>query len=287
MKGSADMSENRKWQFELEEYIRQGEPGQVEKSEAWKTAIGLQAVDGLKTSDYLLDTAKEHIEGKIGIEEVQKRIQSYYEESAGRKEIETDVREADVVSARIAEVLGENAFQFSPIEWISIHRRLFEGVFPHAGQQRSYNITKREWVLNGESVIYSSWNSIKETIEYDFALEKQFSYKGLSLTDTMKHLAKFTSDIWQIHPFCEGNTRATAVFLIKYMKTLGFDVNNDEFEYHSWYFRNALVRANYNDLKNGVHATTSFLERFFSNLLLETKHELKNRYMHVDYIDQI
>ena len=287
MKGSADMSENRKWQFELEEYIRQGEPGQVEKSEAWKTAIGLQAVDGLKTSDYLLDTAKEHIEGKIGIEEVQKRIQSYYEESAGRKEIETDVREADVVSARIAEVLGENAFQFSPIEWISIHRRLFEGVFPHAGQRRSYNITKREWVLNGESVIYSSWNSIKETIEYDFALEKQFSYKGLSLTDTMKHLAKFTSDIWQIHPFCEGNTRATAVFLIKYMKTLGFDVNNDEFEYHSWYFRNALVRANYNDLKNGVHATTSFLERFFSNLLLETKHELKNRYMHVDYIDQI
>ena len=279
------MSEEKRWQFELEEYIRQGEPGQIEKSEAWKTAIGLQAVDGLVISEYLLDTAKEHIEGKIDIDEAQKRIQNYYEESAGRAEIEASTREADIVSARIAKLLGENAFQFSPAEWTSIHRRLFEGVLAHAGQIRNYNITKKEWVLRGESVIYSSWNSIKETLDYDFSMEKQFSYEGLSLENTVKHLAKFTSDIWQIHPFGEGNTRATAVFLIKYMRTLGFDVNNDTFEHHSWYFRNALVRANYNDLKNGIHATTRFLEQFFSNLLLETNYELKNRHMHLDYID--
>ena len=279
------MSEEKRWQFELEEYIRQGEPGQIEKSEAWKTAIGLQAVDGLVISEYLLDTAKEHIEGKIDIDEAQKRIQNYYEESAGRAEIEAGTREADIVSARIAKLLGENAFQFSPAEWRSIHRRLFEGVLAHAGQIRNYNITKKEWVLRGESVIYSSWNSIKETLDYDFSMEKQFSYEGLSLENTVKHLAKFTSDIWQIHPFGEGNTRATAVFLIKYMRTLGFDVNNDAFEHHSWYFRNALVRANYNDLKNGIHATTRFLEQFFSNLLLETNYELKNRHMHLDYID--
>lgn len=284
-KGSTDMSEEKRWQFELEKYIRQGEPGQIEKSEAWKTAIGLQAVDGLVISEYLLDTAKEHIEGKIDIDEAQKRIQNYYEESAGRAEIEASTREADIVSARIAKLLGENAFQFSPAEWLSIHRRLFEGVLAHAGQIRNYNITKKEWVLRGESVIYSSWNSIKETLDYDFSMEKQFSYEGLSLENTVKHLAKFTSDIWQIHPFGEGNTRATAVFLIKYMRTLGFDVNNDTFEYHSWYFRNALVRANYNDLKNGIHATTRFLEQFFSNLLLETNYELKNRHMHLDYID--
>ena len=279
------MSEEKRWQFELEEYIRQGEPGQIEKSEAWKTAIGLQAVDGLVISEYLLDTAKEHIEGKIDIDEAQKRIQNYYEESAGRAEIEAGTREADIVSARIAKLLGENAFQFSPAEWRSIHRRLFEGVLAHAGQIRNYNITKKEWVLRGESVIYSSWNSIKETLDYDFSMEKQFSYEGLSLENTVKHLAKFTSDIWQIHSFGEGNTRATAVFLIKYMRTLGFDVNNDAFEHHSWYFKNALVRANYNDLKNGIHATTRFLEQFFSNLLLETNYELKNRHMHLDYID--
>ena len=149
-----------------------------------------------------------------------------------------------------------------------------------------YNITKKEWVLKGETVIYASWNSIKETLDYDFATEKQFSYKGLAVEETVNHLAKFASDIWQIHPFCEGNTRATAVFMIKYMKSFGFDVNNEAFEKHSWYFRNALVRANYNDFKNNVHATTKFLEQFFSNLLMGTKYELKNRYMHVDYVIQ-
>lgn len=281
------MSEDNGWQFELEEYIKQGEPGQVEKSEAWQTAIGLQAVDGLKTSDYLLDTAKEHIEGKINIEQAQKRIQSYYEEREERMEVEAETREADIVSTRIAKLLGEKTFQFSPAEWLMIHRRLFEGVFPFAGQIRTYNITKKEWVLKGDTVIYASYDSIRAILDYDFNTEKQFSYEGLELREVVAHLAKFASDIWQIHPFCEGNTRATAVFLIKYMKTFGFEVNNDVFERYSWYFRNALVRANYNDLRNGVHATTKFLEMFFSNLLIGTDYELKNRHMHLDYGNRI
>lgn len=277
------MSAEKNWQFELEEYIKQGEPGQIEKSEAWQAAIGLQAVDGLKISAYLLDTAKEHIEGKISIDEAQKRIQSYYEQRTDRTEVENETKEADIVSARIAKLLGEKTFQFSPAEWLTIHRRLFEGVFSHAGQIRRYNITKKEWVLRGDTVTYAAWNSIKDILDYDFATEKQFSYEGLSVDASVKHLAKFASDIWQIHPFSEGNTRATAVFMIKYMKTFGFKVNNDAFEKNSWYFRNALVRANYNDLQNGVHATTKFLEMFFSNLILGTDYELKNRYMHVDY----
>lgn len=276
---------DKNWQFELEEYVKQGEPDKAEKSEAWQTAIGLQAVDGLNTSDYLLDTAKEHIEGKITIDEAQKRIHSYYEQRSVRTETENGTKEADIVSARIAKLLGEKAFQFSPAEWLSIHRRLFEGVFSHAGQVRQYNITKKEWVLNGDTVIYADWNSIKETLDYDFSTEKQFSYEGLSVDMAVKHLAKFASDIWQIHPFSEGNTRATAVFMIKYMKTFGFNVNNDAFEKNSWYFRNALVRANYNNLQKGVHSRTKFLEMFFSNLLLDTHYELKNRYMHIDYVE--
>ena len=279
------MSEAKNWQFELEEYIKQGEPGQIEKSEAWQTAIGLQAVDGLKTSAYLLDTAKEHIEGKISIDEAQKRIQSYYEQRTGRLETENETMEGDIVSSRIAKLLGEKTFQFSPAGWLNIHRRLFEGVFDYAGQIRKYNITKKEWVLKGDTVIYAAWDSIKDTLDYDFATEKQFSYEGLSVDASVKHLVKFASDIWQIHPFCEGNTRATAVFMIKYMKTFGFRVNHDAFEKNSWYFRNALVRANYNDLQNGIHATTKFLEMFFSNLILDTNYKLKNRYMHVDYVD--
>lgn len=280
------MSAEKNWQFELEEYVKQGEPGQIEKSEAWRTAIGLQAVDGLKISAYLLNTAKEHIEGNISIDEAQKRIQSYYEQRADRTEIENETKEADIVSARIAKLLGEKTFQFSPAEWLMIHRRLFGGVFSYAGQIRQYNITKKEWVLRGDTVTYAAWNSIKDTLDYDFAIEKQFSYEGLSGDASVKHLAKFAPGIWQIHPFCEGNTRAAAVFMIKYMKTFGFKVNTDAFEKHSWYFRNALVRANYNDLQNGVHATTKFLEMFFSNLILGTDYELKNRYRHVDYVPE-
>ena len=280
------MDEKKKWQLDLNEYIRQGEPEQVEKSEAWQIAIGLQQVDGLTTSDYLLNTAKDHIEGKIDIKEAQKRIHSYYEEQSERKEVEKDTEEADIVSARITELLGEKTFQFSPAEYQTIHRRLFDGVFSHAGQFRTYNITKKEWVLNGDTVIYASWESIRDTLDYDFSTEKQFSYEGVSLSETIRHLAKFTSDIWQIHPFCEGNTRATAVFIIKYMKTFGLNVENEAFKDHSWYFRNALVRANYNDLKQGIYATTKFLEAFFSNLILRTEYELKNRYLHVEYVPQ-
>lgn len=282
--GGANMPDQN-WQFELEEYIKQSEPDRAEKSEAWQTAIGLQAVDGLNTSAYLLDTAKEHIEGKITINEAQRRIHSYYEQRITQIGLENETKEADIVSARIVKLLGEKAFQFSPAEWLSIHRRLFEGVFSHAGQIRQYNITKKEWVLGGDTVTYADWNSIWETLDYDFATEKQFSYEGLSVDAAVKHLAKFASDIWQIHPFGEGNTRATAVFMVKYMQTFGFRVNNNAFENNSWYFRNALVRANYTNLQKDVHSTTKFLEMFFGNLLLGANYELKNRYMHIDYTD--
>ena len=253
------MPEQDRWQLELSEYIRQGEPERAEKSAAWQTAIGLQAVDGLKTSTYLLETAKAHIEGDIDIAGAQRRIQSYYKEQANRKAVEDGTMEADIVSARITELLGEKTFQFSPA------------------------ITKNEWVLGGDTVVYSSWESIRDTLDYDFSQEKQFSYDALSVPESIKHMAKFASGIWQIHPFCEGNTRATAVFIVKYLKTFGFAVNNDVFAANSWYFRNALVRANYNNLQKGIHATSAYLEMFFENLLLGAQHELKNRYLHVEY----
>lgn len=278
------MLDNKTWQFELGEYIRQGEPDKAEKSEVWQTAIGLQDVDGLVVSDYLLETAKEHIEGKIDIHVAQKKVQSYYEEQELRKDIEHDTKEADIVACRIAALLGEKTFQFSPVELQEIHRRLFQGVYDHAGRVRQYNITKKEWVLKGDTVLYASYESIGATLDYDFNIEKQFSYEGLLVKEFVKHIAQFTSGIWQIHPFGEGNTRVTAVFIIKYLKTFGFNVNNDVFAEKSWYFRNALVRSNYNDIRNGVHETTRFLEYFFDNLLLNKHHDLKNRFMHIEYV---
>ena len=280
------MPSSEKWFSKLEEYIRQGEPSQAEKGAAWCTAIGLQDVDGLKTSAYLLETAKEHIEGKIDITTAQRQVQAYYEARSGRSAEESRTKEADVVSTRITALLEEDAFQFSPAEWQTIHKRLFTGIYDHAGMIRTYNISKKEWVLKGASVTYASWESIRPTLEYDFQQEKQFSYVDLPIQDAIRHISEFTSGIWQIHPFMEGNTRSTAVFIIKYLKTFGFRVSNETFAEHSWYFRNALVRANYNNYTEGVRSTTIYLDRFFENLLAGSRHELKNRTMHLDYAEE-
>lgn len=273
---------NEKWNLELSEYIKQGEPEKKEKAKTWETAIGLQDVDGLKPSEYLLDTAKEHIEGNINIDEAKKRINNYYEQTTERKS-EENTEEADKVSVRIAEILSEKTFNFSPAEMLNIHKRLFTGIYKEAGKYRNYNFTKKEWILNDDTVVYSSYETLKEAIDYDFNQERNFSYKDLSLDESISHLSRFISNIWQVHPFCEGNTRTTAVFLIKYLRTFGFDVNDEVFADNSWYFRNALVRANYKNYEKNVFEDISFLEKFFYNLLTNTKYELRNRYMHIDY----
>ena len=273
--------------IDFDSYIRQGEPSQKEKSIAWATAIGLQAVDGLEPSAYLYETARRNIEGDISIEEAKKLIDSYYESKTDRTDSERETEEADKVSARITEILGEKSFSFTPNQLLSIHERLFKGVFfgVKAGKFRDYNITKKEWVLNGDTVLYASADLISETLKYDFEAEKNFDYAPLSKEDKVKHLTRFIANIWQIHPFGEGNTRTTAVFTIKYLRSLGFDVNNEPFEKNSWYFRNALVRANYTNMSKNIYMNTEFLERFFRNLLLGEKNELKNRYTHLDYDD--
>ena len=232
----------------FKEYLREYEPDKVHKGYAWSTAIGLQAVDGLKTSKYLIDTAIQNIEGKITMKEAQSLIDSYYEERTVHLSDDERTEEADKVSSRIAEILSETAFSFSPNEYIAIHRKLFQGIYNHAGKIRDYNITKKEWVLDGATVMYGSASELRATLEYDFSQEKDFSYKGLSMDEIIHHLAIFISRLWQIHIFGEGNTRTTAVFFIKYLRTLGFVATNDIFAENAWCFRNALVRANYTNL---------------------------------------
>lgn len=279
------MSDEQKYTIQgLEEYIRQGEPQQRERGETWKVAIGLQQADGLTPSGYLLDTAKRHIEGDISIGEAKMLIDSYYKSAAGRKEAENDrTEEADKVSARITEILAEKTFSFTPAQLTSIHRRLFEGIYKQAGRIRDYNITKNEWVLGGKTVYYASADTISETLDYDMGQERAFDYANLNVDDAISHLARFCANIWQIHPFCEGNTRTTAVFMIKYLRTLGFNVVNDVFADNSWYFRNALVRANYSDLTQGITETTIYLVNFFRSMLLGEEHDLRNRTMHIEW----
>lgn len=280
-----NMSNEQEYKIQgLDEYIRQGEPHQRERSEAWKVAIGLQQVDGLRTSDYLLDTAKRHIEGDISISEAKQLIDSYYRTASGRIAVEDSrTEEADKVSARITELLEEKTFSFTPAQLISIHRRLFEGIYKLAGRIRDYNITKKEWVLGGNTVYYASADTISETLDYDMRQERLFSYANMNMDDAIHHLTRFCANLWQIHAFCEGNTRTTAVFMIKYLRTLGFNVVNEVFAANSWYFRNALVRANYSDLTRGITETTLYLERFFRSMLLGEVHDFRNRIMHIDW----
>ena len=278
------MEKEEKWNLELLEYIKQGEPSSVEKTKIWGTAIGLQDVDGLKPSKYLIETAKEHIEGNIDLKEVEERIEQYYKVLDNRKSVEKEnCEEADKVAVRITEILSEKSFNFNIIELLNIHKRLFEGVYKQAGKIRDYNFTKDEWILNGDTVIYSSFETIKAILEYDFEQEKNFSYKDLSFEESIRHLCRFTSNIWQVHPFCEGNTRTTAVFMIKYLRTFGFNINDDVFAKNSFYFRNSLVRANYKKFEKNIFEDISFLEKFFYNLLSNKNYELKNRYTHIDY----
>ena len=265
----------------FEEYLRESEPDKAHKGYAWRTAIGLQAVDGLKPSKYLIDTAIQNIEGKITMKEAQNLIDSYYEERPVHLSDDERTEEADKVSLRIAEILSETAFSFSPNEYIAIHRKLFQGIYNHAGKIRDYNITKKEWVLDGATVMYGSASELRATLEYDFSQEKDFSYKGLSMDEIIHHLAVFISRLWQIHIFGEGNTRTTAVFFIKYLRTLGFAATNDIFAENAWYFRNALVRANYTNLQKGIYETTEYLELFLRNLLLNEQNELQNRNLHI------
>ena len=267
----------------FEQYLKDVEGDKSDKTYLWSTAIGLQDVDGLRPSKYLFDTAIENIEGKITIKQAQELIDSYYKEKDSRSSDKERTEEADKVSSRIAQILSEKAFSFTPNEYISIHRKLFQGIYKHAGKIRDYNITKNAWVLDGATVIYGSASELGATLEYDFNREREFSYKNLSMDDIIKHLALFISRLWQIHIFGEGNTRTTAVFFIKYLRTLGFTESNDIFAQNSLYFRNALVRANYSDLKRGIYETTEYLELFLRNMLLGEKNELLSRKLHIDF----
>lgn len=263
--------------MEFGEYLPLQEPDRAGRIDAWQAAIGLQAVDGLQTSEYLLQTAKRNIDGEISIDEAQKIIHAYYDNrSTHAAEGE---EEADKVATNIARLLGENAFRLIPATLPELHRRIFTGVYKFAGNIRDVNISKKEWVLRGDSVLYTPAPLIRETLEWDIRQELNFNYDGISMEEAIEHIGLFISGVWQIHPFAEGNTRTTAVLLIKYLRFMGFEVDNSPFARYSWYFRNALVRASYRNSHKRINKDTTFLRRFLSNLLIGTHYELKNRFM--------
>lgn len=257
-----------------------------EKQANWNTAFGLQAVDNLSPSEYMVSLAKDNITGKISYDKVEEEINRYYSKIPA-DELNNSEKEADEVSLRIVRILNDDAFTFSFLTLKQYHKELFYGVDigisgKYIGDFRDYNISKKEPVLNGASVRYADFRMISDTLKYDFEEERSQKYLKMSKQAQIKRISTFTSRIWQVHPFGEGNTRTTAVFIQKYLNTMGFSVNNDLFKDNSLYFRNALVRANYSSIQNGIEADHDYLIRFFDNLLNRGNNVLDNNDLYID-----
>lgn len=247
-----------------------------ERRSNWGVAIGLNKVDNLTPSNYLIGLMEDSIKGKKSNAEVENALYSYYKEQDPTNESIMKSEECDLVSLRIVKLLENGAFKFSPVTLKSIHRTLFEGLFKgdlerYVGVFRDYNIMKKEPILDGDTVIYGDYNDLMDLLTYDFEEE---SKKSSSIT--VKSIAKFTSSIWQVHPFCEGNTRTTAVFIIKYLRSKGYNVNKDLFKEHSLYFRNALVLSNHSNVSKGISPTDKYLELFFEKLLVDATISLED-----------
>lgn len=263
-----------------DKYINEPEPEKQQRYLNWQAAKGLQAVDGMQTSAYLDQVAEKHIEGVITSYEASKLIDSYYDVKLDRAH-EDDHEEADKVAARINILIGEGGFSLSVDELKSIHKQLFDGIYDFAGDFRKYNIIKHEWVLDGDTVTYGNAYNLENSVENALRTERLTPFRQLDHEELVYHFSSFTSSLWRIHPFREGNTRTTAVFLIKYLRSMGIDVDNSIFEKNSLYFRNALVRANYTNLKKGIYEEREYLDEFFFDLMTGTHHSFSSRQLHV------
>lgn len=244
----------------------------------WDIAFGLQDVDGLKPSQYMKELSEEHISGKKTYEQVQNEISSYYSKNKDNRE-DDDEEEADEVATAIYEILSDKSFRFDFLTLKNYHKRLFINLDKekyNSGNFRNYNFTKDEPVLKDDTVQYQSYDLIEETLKYDFNEEKDIDYSSFSEEELINRITEFTSKIWQVHPFQEGNTRTTAVFIQKYLISMGFNINNELFKDNALYFRNALVRANYTNYSVGVKETKQYLNKFFENLLLNKNNDLNN-----------
>lgn len=249
----------------------------------WSIAFGLQNVDGLKPSNYMVKLSNEHIEGKKTYKQVQMEITSYYKENQDNHEADGE-EEADEVSTAIYEILSNKAFRFDYLTYKNYHKRLFQNLDKkkyNPGVFRLYDMTKNEPVLDNDTVIYQTYELIEETLKYDFNEESNQDYINFSEEQLINRISEFTSRIWQVHPFQEGNTRTTAVFIQKYLISMGFKVNNEIFKDNALYFRNALVRANYTNYSKGIKVDKKYLIMFFENLLLGKDNKLDNDEMYI------
>ena len=256
-------------------YQEEAKPKGYIKQLQWDMAIGLQQVDNLKPSKYLEQISEKNILGELTLEEVEQSLKEYY--TTKEKNINHNELECDFVSMRIVELLNQDDFELSVDYLKYIHKYLFQDIYDFAGHFRNFDFSKHEEILNNDSVAYGSFKTLQASLEYDISLEKKKNYKDMSIIDVINNIVDFSSSIWQVHPFEEGNTRTTAVFIEKYLINLGYNVDNSLFKDKSEYFRNALVRSNYFNNELGIKENKSYLIKFYENLLLGKNNNLESK----------
>lgn len=261
----------------VNEYEEEYKSSNYIKQLQWDMAIGLQEVDNLKPSKYLEKLLEQNVEGNLTIKEVEKKLREYYIEKENKNEINSNELECDFVSARIVELLDEDKFELSVDYLKYVHKFLFQDVYEFAGEFRKIDFSKHEKILNNDSVAYGDCNTLTESLEYDISLEKEKNYKEMNIVDVINNITKFSSSIGQVHPFREGNTRTIALFIEKYLISLGYNVENNLFKNKSVYFRNALVRSNYFNNYLNIKEDRSYLVRFYENLLLGKNNNLHSQ----------
>ncbi|MBQ8892727.1 MAG: Fic family protein [Bacilli bacterium] len=261
----------------INEYKEISKPNTYIKQLQWDMAIGLQEVDNLKPSKYLEKLLKENVQGNLTIDEVKNELRDYYVLKEQKKEINHNELECDFVSTRIVELLNEEKFELSVNYLKYLHKYLFQDVFEFAGEFRKIDFSKHEKILNNDSVAYGDSKTLTESLEYDISLELSKNYKEMNIVSVINNIANFSSNIWQVHPFREGNTRTTAIFIEKYLIYLGFNVDNTLFKEKSVYFRNALVRSNYFNNYLNIKTDISYLIKFYENLLLGKNNNLHSK----------
>jgi len=260
-------------------YQEEQKPKSYIKQLQWDMAIGLQQVDNLTPSKYLKQMSEKNILGELTIKEVEQSLRKYYITKEKQKDINHNELECDFVSMRIVELLDQDDFKLSVDYLKYIHKYLFQDVYEFAGEFRKIDFFKHEKILNNDSVAYGDCKTLIESLEYDISLEKEKNYKDMSIVEVIKNITDFTSRIWQVHPFREGNTRTTAVFIEKYLISLGYNVDNSLFKDKSVYFRNALVRSNYFNNYLNIKEDKSYLIKFYENLLLGKNNNLHSENM--------
>lgn len=248
-----------------------------EKQLYWNIGTGLQAVDNLNPSAYLRELIAKNVKGEIDLDAVDAALQEYHQSTECK---DSQEKEADFVSTRITRYLQEFEFTLHPLALKQIHGYLFEG-FPEVdpGEYRTENFSKAEAILNGFSVRYEDYKNVSNFLDYDIQKERKKSYCGKTKEEMAEDISSFISGIWQIHPFREGNTKTVAVFAIMYLKSLGFQIENQPFETNCKYFRDALVRANFSDVKNNIARDSVPLRHFFENVMYDENYNLKREEM--------